>query len=201
MNQAKVILLCILAACGYGVLHDQITARLCIEYFTVAHPPLFPTESPTLLAVCWGVAATAGVGAALGVVLALVSQSGDQEPNPISRLGGAVFILLCAMGLSALVAGCVGYWLSVRGVIALPAAFAEMIPETQVHRFMAVWFAHGASYLVGLGGGSLLCFRIWRARGCPYVISVFPRTRLAGVRAALVFIAAALILWVRFSAH
>ena len=30
---------------------------------------------------------------------------------------------------------------------------------------MAVWFAHGASYLVGLTGSAFLCWRIWRARG------------------------------------
>ena len=62
---AQIILLSILSACLYGVVHDQITIRVCLEYFTVAHPPYFPTHSPTLLAICWGVAATAGIGAVL----------------------------------------------------------------------------------------------------------------------------------------
>jgi hypothetical protein len=65
-QKAKILLLCILAATTYGILHDQITARLCLEYFTLAHPPLFHTESPTILAFCWGILATIGVGAVLG---------------------------------------------------------------------------------------------------------------------------------------
>ena len=114
MKNAQVILLSILAACAYGVIHDQITIRLCLEYFTVAHPPLFHTTSPTLLALCWGVAATAGIGAVLGMVLALVSQSGP-APYPISRVARLILLLLTAMAGSAVVAGVVGYQLSQRG--------------------------------------------------------------------------------------
>ena len=73
VRKALIILLSICGACIYGVVHDQITARLCLEYFTIAHPPLFHTRSTSLLALYWGVAATIGIGALLGVVLARVS--------------------------------------------------------------------------------------------------------------------------------
>lgn len=86
VQNAKIILLATVAAIAYGILHDQITARLCVEYFTIGHLPLFPTSSPTVLAICWGVAATFGLGALLGVVLALVSQSGGLPAVPIPRL-------------------------------------------------------------------------------------------------------------------
>ena len=82
MNKFKIVLISTLAAMAYGVLHDQITARICLEYFTVAHPPLFHTASPTRLAVYWGAAATAGIGLAFGAVLALVSQSPGLPPTP-----------------------------------------------------------------------------------------------------------------------
>jgi len=36
---------CILAAVFYGILHDQITARICVEYFTIGHPIVFGTET------------------------------------------------------------------------------------------------------------------------------------------------------------
>jgi hypothetical protein len=45
----KIILASVAAAIIYGIVHDQITARICIEYFTVFHPPVFLTQSPTLL--------------------------------------------------------------------------------------------------------------------------------------------------------
>jgi hypothetical protein len=31
----------------YGIVHDQVTARVCVEYFTVGHPPVFQTNSDT----------------------------------------------------------------------------------------------------------------------------------------------------------
>jgi hypothetical protein len=200
VKTAQVIMLSILAACTYGVVHDQITARLCIEYFTVAHPSLFHTTSPTLLALCWGVSATAGIGAALGIILALVSQSRGAVPYSVHRVARSILVLLAAIGASAFTAGGVGYQLSRRGLISIPAGLAPTIPAHQHGRFMAVWFAHGASYLVGLAGGALLCFRIWQARGRPSVISFFPQTRAAAIRAAFIAAVAAYIAWIRFYA-
>jgi hypothetical protein len=197
----QIVLLSVLAACSYGVIHDQITARLCIEYFTVAHPPLFHTTSPTVLALCWGVAATAGIGAALGVVLALVSESDGPASYPISRLGRSILLLLSIMATSAFLAGVVGYQLSYGGFIFIPSGLARVVPAQQHDRFIAVWFAHGASYLVGIAGGALLCLNVWRARGRPSVISLFPRTRAAALRATLFGAVAAYIIWMRFGAH
>lgn len=194
----QIVLLSVLAACSYGVIHDQITARLCLEYFTVAHPPLFHTTSPTLLALCWGVAATAGIGAALGVVLGLVSQSSGEVPYALSSLGRSLLVLLVVTGAAAFTAALVGYQLSRRGFISIPADLARTIPENQHDRFMAVWFAHGASYLVGLGGGALLCFWVWRSRGRPSVISLFPQSRAGAIRAACMAAVVVYIIWIRF---
>ncbi|MFO0941023.1 MAG: hypothetical protein U0930_09660 [Pirellulales bacterium] len=35
--------------------HDQITARICIEYFTIGHPRIIPTDDPTILGIVWGI--------------------------------------------------------------------------------------------------------------------------------------------------
>ena len=48
VQKAKVIALGVGVAVVYGLIHDQITVRLCVEYFSLAHPPLFPVSSPTL---------------------------------------------------------------------------------------------------------------------------------------------------------
>ena len=157
------MLLSTVAAIAYGIVHDQITARLCVEYFTIAHPPLFHSTSPTLLGICWGIAATVGVGALLGVVLALVSQSEGLPPVAILHVFTSILGLLAVMAISALLAGGVGFELSRRSIVCIPAALADRIPPSQHHRFMAVWFVHGASYLVGLVGlhemGSLRSMR------------------------------------------
>ena len=80
------------------------------------------------------------------------------------------------------------------------AGLATIIPARQHDRFMAVWFAHGASYLVGLCGGALLCFWVWRARGRPSVISLYPWTRAAAIRAGVIATVAVYVIWIRFYA-
>ncbi len=68
MEPLKILLLCVDAAIVYGIMHDQITARIYVEYFTVGHPPVFATDSPMLLAFDWGFIATWWVGLILGVL-------------------------------------------------------------------------------------------------------------------------------------
>ena len=85
--------------------------------------------------------------------------------------------------------------------ISLPASLAASLPATIHDRFMGVWWAHCASYLVGLVGAGVLCFHIWKARGRPPVISVFPRTRGACLRAAVLAAAVGCILWFRLTAR
>jgi hypothetical protein len=155
------------AAMAYGIIHDQITAHLCVEYFTVAHPPLFHTQSPTVLAFCWGVLATVGIGAVLGVILAEVSQSEGLPSYPILRLCRLILILLGTMALAAFLAGVLGFELSRYSLLSLPSAFSQFISPSRRDRFMAVWFAHGASYLTGLTGGTFLTLHIWNQRGRP----------------------------------
>jgi hypothetical protein len=199
MNKTKVILACILAAIAYGIVHDQITAHLCVEYFTVAHPPLFHTQSPTVLGFCWGVAATIGIGAVLGAILAEVSQSEGLPPYPIPRLCRSLLILLGTMALTALFAGVLGFELSRHSIISLPVTFAELIPQARHDRFMAVWFAHCASYLAGLTGGTFLILRIWNQRGKPRVIALIPRTKPGIIRALILAVLVAVILYIRFA--
>ncbi|MBE7212099.1 MAG: hypothetical protein INR65_13845 [Gluconacetobacter diazotrophicus] len=198
MNRLRIILLCVLAACGYGIAHDQITVRVCAEYLSVAHPPLFPTRSPTLLALCWGVAATWFVGLAFGAVLATVAHAGSLPPEPAARLRRPVLALLTVMGLSALAAGVAGYGLTRAGLLPVPVAVGRMVPDGKQARFMAVWFAHLTSYLVGIGGGTFVCFRLWKTRGRPRALALLPRGRAAWTRAAAILMVGAAVWWWRF---
>jgi hypothetical protein len=67
------------------ILHDQITARVCVEYFTVFHPPVFNTQSPTLLACGWGVIATWWVGLFLGLFLAVAARIGPRPKLSVRK--------------------------------------------------------------------------------------------------------------------
>src|SRR5471030_1137633 len=97
MQSLSIIFLCIFSAVLYGILHDQITARVCVEYFTIGHPPVFNTDSPTLLGLGWGVIATWWVGLILGVPMACSARFGDRPTMTAQELFKPIWILLVCM--------------------------------------------------------------------------------------------------------
>jgi hypothetical protein len=163
MEFLKVWLLCIFAAVLYGILHDQITARVCVEYFTIGHPPVFNTTSPTLLALGWGVIATWWMGAFLGLILALAARLGSPPRLNASDLIKPVLGLLLVMAISALGAGVIGYFLARSGKVSLHDLDQVLGKPTAV-RFIGDFYAHSASYAVGFFGGLFLCAWTLRKR-------------------------------------
>jgi hypothetical protein len=200
-QKAKVVALGVVVAVVYGIIHDQITVRLCVEYFSLAHPPLFPVSSPTLLGLCWGIAATSGVGLILGFLLARASQSPGLPPMPVRSLVRPLLVLVTLTAIGATAAGCVGYSLSRHHVISLNNLLAgqwvELLSPSQRDRFMAVWFAHGASYILGVVGGGALILRIWLERKRPRLLPLVPRTGLELLRLLVVVAILAMALWWR----
>src|SRR5881275_1944665 len=114
MHAVAIVALCIASAVAYGILHDQMTARVCVEYFTIGHPPVFNTESPTLLGLGWGVIATWWVGFFLGVPLALIARIGSRPKLTVAQVAPSIFKLLCAMATMAFAAGILGFLLTSR---------------------------------------------------------------------------------------
>ena len=130
----------------FAILHDQITARLCPEYFTVAHPDnglpgLFHNPSPTILGFAWGIAASLGPGMLAGILLALSAQAGPHPPKPPRTVFLATLPLFALMGIIASFAGYLGHHL-------------EPLPDLRA--FTAVLHAHRATYLTGTLGALLL---------------------------------------------
>src|SRR5271170_2708400 len=106
-----IILMCMVAAAMYGIAHDQVTAHVCVEYFTAGHPPVFPTDDPTLLGIGWGIIATWWVGVLLGLPLAVVARAGSRPKRSVGTLIRPVVSLLAVMAICALAAGITGWLL------------------------------------------------------------------------------------------
>lgn len=160
----KILLLCIGAAIAYGMVHDQITVRICIEYFTVAHPPVFNTDSPTLLGLGWGVLATWWVGAFLGVLLAVAALVGSWPTLPASKLRRPIGLLLASMAVGAIISGLSGYFLTKQGMAGI-GGWESAIPESRQNAFAADLWAHSTSYLFGFVGGlGLAIHTLWLRR-------------------------------------
>src|SRR5262245_9614369 len=121
MQFTGIVLFCVFAAVVYGIVHDMVTARVCVEYFTIGHTPIFGTDDPTVLALGWGFLATWWVGAILGVVLALAAREGSRPPRSLASLVRAVMLLMLVTGACALVAGVIGWFVANQGwVVLLP---------------------------------------------------------------------------------
>lgn len=102
MQAFAIVALCLVASVVYGVLHDQVTARVCVEYFTIGHPPIFRTESPTLLGLGWGIIATWWVGVGLGIPLAIAARVGGRPKRDAKSLVQPVLVLLLVGHLACL---------------------------------------------------------------------------------------------------
>ncbi len=165
MQSILIILLCIGSAICYGIVHDQITARICVEYFTIGHPPVFGTDSPTLLGLGWGVIATWWVGLILGVPLALTARLGERPKRTAAWLVRPIAMLLLVMACCAMLAGLIGYILARNRVVFLLGPLAAAIPSEKHVPFLVDLWAHNASYLAGFVGGIVLAVFTWKSRG------------------------------------
>lgn len=162
---AKIVLFATLAAMSYGVIHDQITAHLCVEYFTIAHPEIFPTEAPFLLAWGWGIIATWWVGLTLGVCLAATARMGQANKLRLSELQRPILLVMVWSALAAFLAGACGAILVATGVTEVPWGWEAFIPTDRHVAFSAVAWAHAASYAAGaLGGLLVIGHTLWRRK-------------------------------------
>jgi len=164
MQFIKIIALAVAAAIVYGICMDNVTARVCVEYFSIGHPHVIDSESPTDLAFVWGVLATWWAGLIIGVPLAFAARAGARPPLAAGDLIRPLGILLAAMALVTLLAGVIGYALASRGVIVLAYPLSAWIAPERHVRFLADGAAHLGAYASGFIGGAVLCAVTWRRR-------------------------------------
>ncbi|TWU32668.1 hypothetical protein Q31b_58260 [Novipirellula aureliae] len=164
MQWLAIVILSILACITYGIIHDQITARICVEYFTIGHPRIVPTEDPTILGIVWGIVATWWVGAILGVPLATVARIGSRPKKTVGSLIRPMGILFACSAIFALLAGVIGYVAASMEWVWLVGPIAENVPQEKHISFLVDLWAHSASYLGGFVGGIILMIWVGRSR-------------------------------------
>jgi hypothetical protein len=164
-----VVLLCILAAVCYGIIHDQVTARICVEYFTIGHPDIFGTDDPTLLGLGWGIAATWWVGLLLGIPLAFAARAGRRPKRSVLSLIRPIGGLLLVMAGCAALAGLCGFVAARAHLVYLVEPLASEVPAARHVVFLTDLWIHLASYGIGFAGGIALCWRVWTHRAHPSV--------------------------------
>jgi hypothetical protein len=156
----QAMLLGIALMTGYGILQDQVSVRLCPEYFTVFHPQIEGLTDPTLLGIAWGFLASWWGGALFGYFLGLVATSGDKPPVPTRRLVAPMLLTLVAVAVGTAVTGVtVDRHLEQFGV-----SFPEhpsVSPEAVRWAFVVGCY-HFVTYALSVVGSVTCC--IWLAR-------------------------------------
>ena len=159
-----IILLTIISAIVYGIVHDQITVRISIEYFLIGHPRIFHTESPTLLACGWGIIATWWVGLILGIPLAITARVGRWKKIEPKDLLKPIFVLLLIMGAVSILSGVIGYLTVSNGIFYLVEPYASRVPVDRHTAFLTAGWMHVGSYLAGFVGGIILIILTYKKR-------------------------------------
>lgn len=165
----------IVATSLYGILNNQVTVRICPEFFTQgfmrqrmyhwngpvlrrARNIIMNTESPTVIGLVWGPIATWWVGALLGIPVALAARVGSHNQISATELIKPLAIALAATGTGAAVVGGIGYvtaWdlkFREKFISRFPAAVAG-VPATAMRGFITNAYAHQAAYAAGALSG------------------------------------------------
>ena len=171
----KIIGMSIAAAVLYGTVQDQITARVCIEYFNSdLHPghknfllhmgyQNLEALSPTQIAFFFGFYATWWVGLGLGVPLAFAARTGRNLPKlPLKDLVKPMAVLLSSVAVGSLLSGVIGYALASNGQISLYDNHG--FDQDTCNKYLANGCAHNAAYALGIVGGIGMCLWVLRKR-------------------------------------
>lgn len=147
----------------YGIIHAQVAAHVCVEYFTVDHLSLWGLRNPTALGLAWGIIAACGDGLGLGIVLALVARLGPRPALTVRDVRRPLLLLLLAVGLTSALAGLVGYALARAGDVYLPYYAAPSVPQARQALYIVDSWAQDSASTIGPVGGLLVCvWVLWR---------------------------------------
>lgn len=155
-----------MAAVGFGVVRDQVTARISLEYFTTQYQVLLPnpTLPLTVSALGWGVLDTWFVGLVFGLALSAAARLGTRPTLTAAQFRRPIGTLLVGVGVCAAVAGIVGGLLATSGQIGLAPPKFDSVPTDRHVRFLVVVWVHRASVAASIVGGAGLIIWTWRRR-------------------------------------
>ncbi len=164
MQFIAIVLFAVGSSVVYGIVHDQFTVRISLEYFTIGHPKLLSSTDPTLLAITWGFVASWWVGLALGVACGIACQFGNGNRINVFELLIPTLRLMCVCGVVASIAGFSGFLLASMGWMYLVGDLAHRVPNEKHAAFICAMWSHLGSYGACAIGGIVLITKCWLIR-------------------------------------
>ncbi len=159
-----IIAFCVSSSILFGVLHNQVSARVSLEYFTIGHRPLIASTSPTLMGIAWGVHSTWWVGLILGLLLALAGRAGKWEKRSAGSFIKPLLILFAACGTASVLFGLLGHRLVTLGKIPFLEGMSGAVRAECRPGYMAALWMHTASYTAAAMGGLIMAVAVFSRR-------------------------------------
>lgn len=153
------VMLCVAFTILFGVLHNQASARVSLEYFTIGHRALIRSTSPTLMGIAWGIHSTWWVGVILGLALVLSGMAGGWKKRTARSFIRPLLLLFCFCALASAVLGLLGYRLSSGGYIPFLKGMSSAVSPERQPRYMAALWMHTASYAAAAMGSAVIVVR------------------------------------------
>lgn len=149
---------------GSAVLQDQVSARLCPEYFTHLHRPIPGLADPTLLGICWGFLGAWWGGALLGYAAGLTATLGPRPKLTPRELVKPIVLVVCAVAAATTLAG-VSVWRHAEMLgVTLDPGMAEAVPVRRHRELLTVACYHFVAYAGSAVGSVVLCVWVWAER-------------------------------------
>ena len=149
---------------GYAVVQDQLSARLCPEYFTVFHNPIPGLSDPTLLGLAWGFLGSWWGGAILGIAAGIASTVGTDPPLPVRQLVRPMLLLMATVGIVAAITGFSAHRHAEFFQMEPSPTIAGMVPQERRHWLFVVACYHFAAYATAILGSVVVCVWIGSTR-------------------------------------
>jgi hypothetical protein len=147
----------------YGMIQDQVSARLCPEYFTVAHPRIEGLTDPTLLGITWGFLGSWWGGAILGAVAGFTARLGKRPQLHPRDFILPIVLVLAGQAVITMAAGWYAAYEVTEPGFAIIEPLASHIPQERHKACFIVSRMHQGTYMSAIAGGILLCVWItWR---------------------------------------
>jgi len=147
---------------GYAAIQDQVSARLCPEYFTHYHNPIPGVTDPTLTGIAWGFLGAWWGGALFGYAVGIAATVGKRKPLSLRELVKPMLVtVLGVASVTALVCGAVAFYAEQLGV-SLDQYMAAPVPAERRRGLLVVCCYHLAAYVSAVIGSVICC--VWVAR-------------------------------------
>ncbi len=158
MNFIKCFLLVFFGVIIFSILHDLITANICLEYFTKAHVKVISSENPFILALFWGVFASWWLALPIAFSIAMIIH--HKKSVSFIWLRKKIITNLSGLFLLCVFVGIIGFTLSKFEIIRPSENFLLKIGNIHWENFFYCIFSHTCAYVGGILVGGLLIFQI-----------------------------------------